>query len=231
MFLDRLRLFVAERGGAQADQVANHLGQHADDDLSETTPYAENHCYVASFCSEGDLLSQWRGYAAAAAGGGYSVGFRAPELMRNAVIDQAKPVGVPGVGLYKVLYDLTAQETLIDRVLDVCFAAAEGVSHPSAWLYLADNLLGLVIPAIAPQIKAPVFREEQEWRLVAWGRSGLRFRLDRDRIVPYLTCRIPNASGARLLPILEVHVGSAERSSWRFSSYCARRVIRMVLSA
>jgi hypothetical protein len=37
-------------------------------------------CFAACFCDNGDLLSQWRGYARGAGGGGYAIGFNREAL-------------------------------------------------------------------------------------------------------------------------------------------------------
>jgi hypothetical protein len=59
--------------------------------------------YIACFCRQPDLLSQWRGYGAV--GGGYAVGFVARELARAS----------SGILLRKVVYDRRDQLNIPHR--------------------------------------------------------------------------------------------------------------------
>jgi hypothetical protein len=82
-------------------------------------------------------------------------------------------------------------------------------------MYLADTILSWVIPATVPCIKAPVFREEDEWRLVCQRNAGIQYRVQKGRIVPYLKCifRSPESRRSReRLPISKVYLGPSEWS-------------------
>jgi hypothetical protein len=69
--------------------------------------------YVTSFCEQGDLLSQWRGYAA---GGGYAIGVSAREIWQPV---NARPG--PPVLLRKVIYDPENQRRIVSRWVRAMF--------------------------------------------------------------------------------------------------------------
>ena len=80
-------------------------------------------------------------------------------------------------------------------------------------MYLGHELAWSVIPAIVSQSKSPVFVQEQEWRLVAHSSEGLRFRIQRGRIVPYLHCGFGLApDGKNRLPIAKIYIGPSEHA-------------------
>jgi hypothetical protein len=68
--------------------------------------------YVASFCEDGDLLSQWRGYAAA--GGGYAIGITTDEIWGAT---DARP----SVILRKVIYDPEVQRRVVSQWVQCMF--------------------------------------------------------------------------------------------------------------
>lgn len=106
--------------------------------------------YVACFCSEGDLLSQWRAY------GSYALGFD------RALLEKIDP---PKAGarlrLVPVSYGMTAVDTtvtgLIDSVTRLTPSHAEEVAE-SAFTSELLPLLGA--------IKHPAFEEEREVRWI-----------------------------------------------------------------
>ena len=65
--------------------------------------------YLACFCENGDLVSQWRGYGAT--GGGYALGFTAKYLGLNYYPRAEKPEPI----LRKVLYSKRQQQALIRK--------------------------------------------------------------------------------------------------------------------
>ena len=76
--------------------------------------------FVACFCEDGDLLSQWRAYGGS--GGGYAIGYQ----------DIAIRTGIVGsqYGLYKVIYKEDQQKEIINFLLDEFSAAVEQLSRP-----------------------------------------------------------------------------------------------------
>src|SRR5205085_10103226 len=67
--------------------------------------------YVASFCENGDLLSQWRAYGAF--GGGYAVGFSSIGLY-GSEDNECEPIRI----LRPVIYDQVDQTDILQRWLN-----------------------------------------------------------------------------------------------------------------
>jgi hypothetical protein len=63
--------------------------------------------YVACFCENGDLLSQWRGYSG---GSGVSIGFRYDELAESAELQ--------GFHILKCIYDNSTKMRYIENMID-----------------------------------------------------------------------------------------------------------------
>lgn len=76
--------------------------------------------YLACFCQNGDLLSQWRGYGGA--GDGYSVGFAGRLIASPAVASETNPVI-----LRKVIYDPPTQKRIIQTWVDKLHELSESV--------------------------------------------------------------------------------------------------------
>jgi hypothetical protein len=160
-------------------------------DIDHDSAGRQYHCYAACFCSEPDLLSQWRGYAA---GGGFTIAFKTSELLN---IEEA--------GLVKVTYGGTTEE--IERVVEGLAPHAKGHSGVASWHQFTTSILPLVAT-----IKHPSFSEEQEWRLIhaTWGTAGgLQFRAGRLGLIPYIVRRFPPSA------VAEVMVGPGPHSDAR----------------
>jgi hypothetical protein len=147
--------------------------------------------YVTSLSERGDLLSQWRGYAAG--GTGYSIGFgRVP-------LDE-----VPGlsIGLYKCAYDRAPLEDDMHAVLTRLANGFSAEFHrvaddPAGERKLGNLFLRLMLVEIAQhalRAKHSGFREETEWRIVAFPRfddevnavKAVEYRAARIGLVPFV---------------------------------------------
>lgn len=153
--------------------------------------------FVTCFCREGDLLSQWRGYADK--GGGYSVEFNFNENTRISGIndEQERPY------LRKVIYDKEAQKkmagTLINSVCEICstFPSLErdNPDKKEVWSSVAKYISKILID-FAIAFKHEGFEEEKEWRLVRVVRkenvneNTVDFRTNGGLIVPYVTTEV-----------------------------------------
>lgn len=119
--------------------------------------------YLACFCQNGDLLSQWRAYAGR--GGGYAIGFDAGPLGRPSL----SLTGTTDATLLSVEYARPTQRSLIEeRVDSICRALDECSDEnptvdmiPVACMLFRETLADLVW-----SFKHAAFQEEREWRLV-----------------------------------------------------------------
>jgi len=141
--------------------------------------------FAASFRSNGNLLSQWRGYSAI--GKGVSLGFD-PDHIRQCAESQEYQIG-------KCIYDPGEQQRYIARVVDAVEYLADeqnihNVSSRSAYHDVFSNIESDLL-RIAAILKHPSFEEEAEWRIISpvitdYQRSGVKFREGATMLVPYL---------------------------------------------
>ncbi len=157
---------------------------------------SEHQVFVACFCEQGDLLSQWRSYGA---NGGYAIGFRSQELNDLSTSDSGN-FESGRRRLVKVNYGRNAQTIMIEQVLDRI--APNPVGHPGAHGWAAGVFLAL--PALAG-VKDAAFSEEKEWRLLQGSNvpdQTIKFRAGRYAVTPYIDMTFGRTRG-----IAEVWVG------------------------
>ena len=232
-WIDKLITFGRDRAwkAPQIDQWSKDAIQ---------TFHEQGGAYIACFCREPDLLSQWRGYGAV--GGGYAVGFNSADLATRS----------PDVLLRKVLYDPSEQQAIVKRWVDAVFAldlawreeqkrlvAETRQGRPPDWQALLKSLQGNTEAQTRMQertkegltalnaglerfaqfmseclvcFKNQAYAEEDEWRLIVFGRSsqpGVQFRIARGCPVPYveldLTAKTGELEGR--LPISGINYG------------------------
>jgi hypothetical protein len=156
-------------------------------EVSEAKPGWLDDVFVASFCEERDLLSQWRGYAA----GGFAVGFAVDGL---AALDRE-----PGaVRLVQVDYGAESGRRRLRALFEQL--AAGGPYAQEERERLARKVL---LPEMAC-VKEPSFSEEREWRLLVVEERAERilFRVGATAVVPYVEVALPEPS-----PVCEVVIG------------------------
>jgi hypothetical protein len=126
--------------------------------------------FIVSFCEEGDLLSQWRGYGSQ--GGGFSIGVLPATLFRAARCSENTFRG--GCTLQRVKYTLPEKKALLRKRIDILCELlapnAEKLEPTDEDDYLALRRLTLQIASsLHPTLslmKNAKFSEEGEWRLV-----------------------------------------------------------------
>ena len=210
---------LAERDG---------LEPRARERLQESLAFTERAFDGLGFClsEEGDLLSQWRGYADD--GRGVSVGFNRTYL--ESLADSTRGGEKSGIAIYKVEYEPAAQESevgptyrelrkLIDagafRITGISSlldsrtpeqVAADDQKIKQAHTALVFKLLEL-FPKLY-KLKAAAFREEREWRLVSMhitnGSDECLFRASAGRVIPYRSFELLSQS---VPPFSEIVLG------------------------
>lgn len=168
-------------------EIQRSLGSDAQVQMPKQGPF------VASFCSEGDLLSQWRGYAT---GSGYAIGFSVDALRTSA--------NSAGGSLLKVIYEPA------DPVGVSLFQASARTVGESGSHLIPD-------PAALAKFKHPAFKEEHEWRLVVPAdrvsqedsELGVHFRSGELGVTPYLKVGFPNSA------IVEIKIGPGGEQTLR----------------
>jgi hypothetical protein len=120
--------------------------------------------FVACFCENGDLLSQWRGYAAGTTG--FSLGIDVGGLARR----QELP---PNTYLRKVIYDEERQRAMVRDIVGTWLRTAQSLLDADQTLGPTDLFPYPAIWALERALtehhlcfKHPTFAEEHEWRLI-----------------------------------------------------------------
>ena len=196
--------------------------------LQEMVGFFENMLDGLGFClsEEGDLLSQWRGYAADATG--VSIGFSRQYL--DWLAEQTKGKETSGFTLLKVHYDPQAHEAEVGptyketkRLIEAGAFRSSGIrtllgprtdeqveqeKRETAKLLktLSDTMLMLFTKLFL--LKSPGFREEKEWRLLSYlvrgGEDTSFYRAAGDRLIPYRSYKLIQPERR---PIAEVILG------------------------
>lgn len=178
--------YVTSKSDGVYDGSQAGLWQEALDFVARADTFRQGdpHVYVTCFCSDGDLLSQWRGYG----NGGYAIGFDRKSL------EECDPVGIvsPAPGefnaatrthLIAVAYEDEEVERRVtsSNVMESTHSAT--YRHPAAlWRCLE----------ILASFKDPGFREENEWRLMyvkphnQLNGPNVKFRQGQSSLVPYI---------------------------------------------
>jgi len=145
--------------------------------------------FASSFRSNGNLLSQWRGYSRL--GKGVSLGFSPGYIMRCAE-QQSFQIG-------RCIYSCKSQERLICQVIDAVEALAE--EHHPAYdeqdktaarpYHCIFKMIESDLLRIAAILKHPSFREEEEWRIISpvitdYINAPVLFREGTSMLVPFI---------------------------------------------
>lgn len=198
------------------ETVANELQSEFEHELShrflrliapmfETIVLGAYDIYLACFCEQDDLLSQWRGYPST--GGGYAIGFRTSIIANGRM-------------LRKVVYDEPTQREILRAMLrPACRHLAENTDDSDKGYLEKAMLVGLQYHAATLAecsfcFKHPGFAEEQEWRLIRLNmrqgnpphRVNPSFRESATGLLPYLPFDLERPDDEQR-PIAEVLVG------------------------
>lgn len=177
--------------------------------------HANSNIYLVCFCENGDLLSQWKGYTNL--GDGYSIGFKASELIRTK-----RKFPHFGISIRKVIYDKREQERIINSEIEATLQKTSLLlSKYQAFqkdiLQTATSYLFNYLSAQIVRFKSDVFQEEREWRAIYFDddrydgkRQKIKFRTSGNYIVPFVELDIaPSAQKEKwFLPIFEITIGA-----------------------
>lgn len=196
--------------------------------LQESAAWLEEIVDGLGFClsEDGDLLSQWRGYAADASG--VSIGFSKEylEQLAAATRNQKKP----GFTLQKVEYNSEDQLRLVEpaykKIKELIDKGAFKISAARGLLSIrsdeeieienkkikdASSRLSMVMLTLFSKLfllKTSAFREEREWRLISYfvkiGEDMCSFRVQNNRIIPFRKFELLELDSD---PIVEVIIG------------------------
>lgn len=147
--------------------------------------------YVACFCTEDDLPSQWEAHAGR--GRGFALGFD-----RAGLYEATRP---NDYNLGSLIYEVAGQEALLERVLTEAISLIPQYRGETA--VTRTLLFGIGITLALTGIKNPRYSDEHEWRLMRQeldANSPQRWRTHDGRRIPYDTFSLENsATGESLL--------------------------------
>ncbi len=178
-------------------------------------PLKSENTYVVCFCSEDDLLTQWKTYGSW--GSGFSIGFDRGKLESDlaalgpppaSLADILTGLGRTEISLARVRYSLGDQRRELRRAFNrygECLSAGSSPSEIARCAAAVADNVGLS----ASRFKHPAFESEKEWRIVISAFASvstlkLNFRPSNRAVVPYIkTNRQPDGK----LPVVSVTVG------------------------
>jgi hypothetical protein len=145
--------------------------------------HSERHgvfAFVGSLTSEGDLLSQWRGYGG---GKGFAIGFNEDWLLQNAMAQ--------GFDIHPVVYAPEEQRRAADNVVTLLLGLLAEAEPAKNFEILGQWWKHALKVSLV--LKDRNFGEERERRLVWIGASWppeLKTRVVGARIIPYRSCSL-----------------------------------------
>lgn len=160
--------------------------------------------YLACFCENGDLLSQWRGYGST--GGGYALGFAAEHLglVQYQNINKPEPI------VQKVIYDPKVQRSItlkwLKFIIDWLNFGGQSKEPLDDYEDFGWIRFNWFLSQSLRCFKHPAYTEEAEWRVIQVGTAptGVRavqpnFRAGRRGVVEYVELDLPG--GGERLPL------------------------------
>lgn len=193
--------------------------------------------FSASFCQEGDLLSQWRGYGGQS---GISIGFSYNEMRSATILPKSKDeyrlldssiyslsdpdrLSYPPseVNWVQIAYQPKEKERLCSQLINNIISAFEQKTLEDKHTYLTADLLRQMFPAM----KNPGFQEEKECRMFAYYFSNekvdVSYRIANGLLIPYVNFRILDYQAhpfPTVLPIKEIIVGPGPHQEMVYQS-------------
>jgi len=187
--------------------LRDHLKDVTNFNAPDATRFAS-----ASFCAEGDLLNQWRGYGGS---GGFALGFDRSALEKLAEKNRYK--------LFPVVYRKKFQRELLSKVIATAakdfdqFSDKRNVAlgdEEYARIFDAMNKFQgqhyLNLHLLCAVFKASVWKEEHEWRLLPMLQAGfttqnLKIRDSTVGLTPFVSLNLCDADES--LPLSQVVIG------------------------
>lgn len=192
------RQFEAE--GVKGRQLEKEIIRRLRGDIAE---WEQINICIASFCTDGDLLSQWRGYGVP--GSAYSIGFDREKL--------AKPMDSQQFALLRCQYFNSEEyrQEIDQFTLEVLSEATTSHGIPK-------DLIGKFI-GMAATMKLKCFEEEDEWRIVSrqllsFTDERFKFRPGKSMIIPYYALPFDLSS------IVEIIVGPCQHPELAHGTVC-----------
>ena len=182
------RQFHAE--GMKNDQLTKDIYDRM---LYDIQSWKSINIYVASFCTQGDLLSQWRGYGVPSSA--YAIGFDSQKLVQT--------ISQYSFELRKCQYynSMAYRKEITQLIMEYVNEVKTNNETPV-------DFIGKLVNRAAT-MKFECFIEEDEWRIVSWRPlsyidNNINFRLGKSVVIPYYSMPLDLSS------IVEIMVGPCQ---------------------
>ncbi len=146
------------------DIISNEISESTSEKNQEFLEYIyinlsneKNEVYGISFCKDGDLLSQWRGYSRGDTG--ISIGFDVERLSKFRITESPNTILSP----HKIIYDKNIQ---INIIKDILKNGSELLEKSNLNKNFLINTILLELHFFLPLFKNHSFSEENEWRII-----------------------------------------------------------------
>ena len=207
-------------------EYLSNLGQSLKDEyaLAIAGQISSKDIFTISFCNNGDLLSQWRGYGGVA---GISIGIDEATLLektrfKEATLYEKEKLPYPKhervAELSKVIYDDSVKRNIIQDIIAVgskhiSFRQNAHDQYPCIYLEQAVSGVSSYLYRLFPLLKDNGFSEEQELRYVEQltknSNTHVDFRERNGILLPYVKFKWldVNCQPLERLPIVDIIVG------------------------
>ena len=139
--------------------------------------------YCISFCEEGDLLSQWKGYSNY--GDGYSIGFNI-----NILYESIKKLGNFYLG--KIIYEDKNKKEAVNKMIEVIVNNKKYFHKYGEKKFIIISVFFLDL--LTFYMKSSFFEEENEWRIIYVPNHDknitINHRTDNLGIIPYVKINV-----------------------------------------
>lgn len=198
--------------------------------------FSNNDIFVICFCTNGDLLSQWRGYGK---GSGISIGFDASSLwglnfadktVYDTIINDKKEANLQTIPTFlrgmlkRVVYDKTEKISIIKEIIDIGLKSE--FPNPSSKAEANAEGVASALKPLIPLFKNSSFEEEKECRFI-WhfgklskGNPKIFFREKNAILLPYIQLKMLdyNSMALKYLPIKDIVVGPGKNQNHTIES-------------
>lgn len=179
--LEEWKLRHLESGHSISASICNDLSKTFGEEVPKTVPPV----YLACFCENDNLLSQWRAYGQS---GGFSIGFNAQIGSRFESVAFTPEPKTFTSSWVRVEYErgkqIEACNSLVESLLSIINESETGCAietisdHPRAGYSSFLNIIREILLEQIIGFKNEAFKEENEWRIVVRPRVTKKQRVD-----------------------------------------------------
>jgi hypothetical protein len=189
-----------------------------------------NRCtpYICSFSKNGDLLSQWRAYAAD--GSGISIGFNSEYFELSERFPTTTMALKDSISMMDTVYNEDIQDKLIESIIKQISETSSSYRNGDVDIYWQ---MGNLLNGFCYIFKNPAFSEEKEVRIIhtptimgnqeggtniLGNVSDIKYRVSKNRLTPYFELAFSDTT--KMSPLDEIIVGpKAEISSYELEMF------------